>query len=241
MNAKMRMTEVLTINDISPHMRRITLTGDALTDFPEDKESAYVKAIFPDPNSSEKTPKLGFHLGFKKFMRSYTVRAFDKKNKTLAIDFAVNDHQGLATNWASQAKPGDLLGIAGPGDTKYPDLFAQKHLFFGDITALPAIAAILEQLNASAVGHAWIQVPTKQDIQQLLAPTGIEIHWLVTVEKLTDKFLVGLESQGSNLSSTAIFIAAEASKVKQLKAHLNSQCQYDKSKLYASAYWNQKK
>ncbi|WP_348350235.1 siderophore-interacting protein [Paraglaciecola sp.] len=60
----------------------------------------------------------------------------------LTLDFAVNDHQGLASNWASNAVPGDHLGIAGPGGSKHPDLYAESHLMFGDITALPAIADI---------------------------------------------------------------------------------------------------
>lgn len=241
MKSKMRMTAVLAVENISPHMRRITLTGDALFDFPESRESAHVKVIFPDPVSADKKPKLGFHFGFKKFMRSYTVRAFDKTRKTLVIDFAVNGHKGLATNWASQAKPGDLLGIAGPGDTKHTDFFAPNHLFFGDITALPAIAATLEILPKSAKGYAWIQVPNEQDIQPIAKPEGVTIQWLITEDKVTDKFLNGLESQGQDLRDTALFVAAEASVVKQLKKHLNNHCQYDKSKLYASAYWNKRK
>lgn len=237
----MRMTQVLSVNDISPHMRRIVLTGDSLADFPENKESAHVKAIFPNPNSDNKKPKLGMYFGFKKFMRSYTVRAFDKKSLALTLDFAVNDHQGLACNWALQAKVGDYLGIAGPGDPKHTDLQSKKHLFFGDITALPAIATTLEMLPENAIGHAYIQVPVEQDIQALVFPKGIEVHWLVTANKLTDEFLTGLQASGEDLQDTAIFIAVEASVVKQLKAHLNTHCQYNKAKLYASAYWNQKR
>ncbi|MBU2880423.1 siderophore-interacting protein [Psychrosphaera sp. B3R10] len=241
MGPKMRMTEVLSVSQLSPHMKRIVLTGDALADFPEGKESAHVKAIFPDPNSGTNKPRLGMYIGFKKWMRSYTIRSFDKVSRSLTIDFAVNDHQGLASNWALNAKVGDFLGIAGPGDIKHADLAAQQHLFFGDITALPAIAATLEMLPKNATGHAYIQVPEQADIQQFSAPPRIDIHWLVTANKLTDEFLTGLKLCGKNLRETAIFIAAEASVVKQLKGHLNSHCQYDKSKLYASAYWNQKR
>jgi NADPH-dependent ferric siderophore reductase len=241
MGPKMRMTQVVCVTDLSPHMRRIVLTGNALSDFPENKESAHVKAIFPNPDSSTKKPKLGMYLGFKKWMRSYTVRAFDKQKLELTIDFAVNDHQGLASNWASQATPGDYLGIAGPGDFKHTDLFAEQHLFFGDITALPAIAATLELLPANSIGHTWIQVPVKEDVQDINTPQGIEIHWIITPNKLTNEFLTGLESVGSDLNSSAIFIAAEASVVKQLRSHLNDHCHYNKSKLYASAYWNKKR
>ena len=70
---------------------------------------------------------------------------------------------------------------------------------------------------------------------------NIEINWLVTKDKLTGEFLEALESQPSDLSNTAIFMAVEASVLKQLKSHLNNHCQYKKSKLYASAYWNHKK
>jgi NADPH-dependent ferric siderophore reductase len=241
MGPKMRMTKVLAVSDLSPHMRRIILTGDALNDFPEGKQSAHVKAIFPELDDATKMPKLGMYFGFKKQMRSYTVRAFDKQNLRLTLDFAVKDHQGLAGNWAANAEPGDHLGIAGPGDTKHTDLYAARHLFFGDITALPAIAATLELMPKNAQGRAWIQVPDKLDMQIFSAPKGIEINWLVTKNKLTNEFLTGLESESENLDNTAIFIAAEASVVRQLKSHLNQHCQYDKKLLYASAYWNQKK
>ncbi|XPF93229.1 siderophore-interacting protein [Colwellia sp. RE-S-Sl-9] len=241
MGPTMRMTQVLSVCDLSPHMKRIVLTGDDLSDFPEKKEGGHVKAIFPNPASSDQKPKLGMYFGFKKWMRSYTIRSFDKKNLELTIDFAVNDHEGLASNWALQAKVGDYLGIAGPGEPKHTDLVIDNHLFLGDITALPAIAATIEKLSDTASGHAYIQVPNKEDIQSLKTPEGIEVHWLVTPNKLTDDFLSSLESRGNNLNNTAIFIAAEASVTKQLKGHLNDNCDYDKSKLYASAYWNQKR
>ncbi|MBU2872178.1 siderophore-interacting protein [Colwellia sp. E2M01] len=241
MGPKMRMTTVTSVTELSPHMKRIIVSGDDLKDFPEDKKSAHVKAIFPDPNSAHKTPKLGLYFGFKKWMRSYTVREFNKERLELTLDFAVNDHKGLATNWAVQAKPGDKLGIAGPGEPKHTNLQEDNHLFFGDITALPAIAATLEQLPASAKGKAWIQVPTELDKQSFIAPKDIEINWLVTPNKLTDKFLNAFAAEPEDLMHTAIFIATEMSIVKQLKQHLQTHCNYDKKKLYASAYWDMKK
>lgn len=241
MGPKMRMTQVSSIETLSPHMKRVVLTGESLTDFPEGKESAHVKVVFPNPDSAEKHPRLGIYLGFKKWMRSYTVRHFDQKNLQLTLDFAVNDHQGLASNWAAQATVGDYLGIAGSGDVKHTDMFADNHLFFGDLTALPAIAATLEKLPENAIGKAWIQVPDERDIQTFTSPAGVEINWLVTKDKLTDEFLNALKSQPSDLTNTAIFMAVEASVLKQLKSQLNNHCQYKKSKLYASAYWNNKK
>ncbi|MCF2949455.1 siderophore-interacting protein [Paraglaciecola aquimarina] len=241
MGPKMRMTQVSSIEDLSPHMRRIVLSGESLADFPAGKESAHVKVVFPNPESKDKRPKLGIYFGFKKFMRSYTVRYFDQANLTLTLDFAINDHQGLASNWAAQARVGEYLGIAGSGDIKHTDFHAERHLLFGDLTALPAIAATLEKLPKNATGKAWIQVPDKQDIQPLKSPNGIDIRWLVTENKMTNEFLDALTSQPTDLTNTAIFMAVEAGVLKQLKQHLNKHCEYQKSKLYASAYWNNKK
>ncbi|BCE01082.1 siderophore-interacting protein [Marinicellulosiphila megalodicopiae] len=95
MGPKMRMTQVSRIENLSQHMTRIVLTGDELSDFPVAQEGAHVKLIFP--TSGQSKPKFNLLTG-KKNMRSYTIRAFDPHTKELAIDFAVNDHQGLASN-----------------------------------------------------------------------------------------------------------------------------------------------
>jgi len=241
MQPKMRMTIVTSIIDLSPHMKRIILTGEELSDFPEDKKGAYVKAIFPDPKSNDLQPKLGMYPGFREWMRSYTIRDFNKETLSLTLDFAVNDHEGLATNWALNAKQGDKLGIAGPGDIKHAAEPGNKHLFIGDFTALPAIAAIIEQLSDDEQGNVWLQVPEKQDIQKLKKPKGIQINWIVTPNKLTNKLLDSLTSESNDLNNTAIFFAAEMSVIKQLKQYLNQNCTYDKQKLYASAYWDKEK
>ncbi|GHB77410.1 siderophore-interacting protein [Psychrosphaera saromensis] len=239
MGPKMRMTQVISIEDLSPHMRRITVTGESLTDFPQDRESAHVKVIFPKPDAIDNKPMLGIYFGFKKWMRTYTVRKFDQKELQLTLDFAINDHEGLASNWAAKAKEGDYIGIAGPGSKiKHTNLNAEHHIFIGDLTALPAIASTLEQLPASAVGSACIQVPNEADIQLLDAPKGVDVQWVVTKDKLTDRFLESLKAQPKDLRNTAIFIAGATSIVKQLKAYLNKNCQYNKSNLYASPYWN---
>ena len=241
MAPKMRMTQVKEIIDISPHMRRVIVTGEALGDFPVDRKSAHVKAIFPVPGAENKLPKLGAYDGFKTWMRSYTIREFDPRTQELWLDFAVHDHQGLASNWAESANVGDYLGIAGPGDIKHPNMDADSHLLMGDLTALPVIAATLEMLPGHASGSAYIQVPTPEDIQKLNKPKDVMVEWLVTENKKTERFLSALSAQKTTLTKTSILIAAEASIVKQLKSYLKEHCEYTKKNLYASAYWNSKK
>lgn len=246
MGPKMRLLEVVKIEDLSPHMRRITVGGESLSDFPLNMESAHVKAIFPNPNDETKTPKLGMYIGFKKWMRSYTIRHYDVNSKELTLDFAVNDHKGLASDWAINTQVGDLLGIAGPGEVKHTDFDARTHLFLGDFTALPAIAASLERLPGHAIGDAYIQVPSEADKQVFEHPVGVKVHWIVTPNKMTAEFLdrlaaIAPPNKNVDLTDVVIFIAAEATVVRDLKTHLNEHTSYDKKKLYASAYWNSKR
>ncbi len=235
MSRKMRMTQVSAIEDISPHMRRIILKGDDLHDFPAEQESAHVKAIFPQPGQNQ--PRLGLYLGAKKWMRSYTVRAFDNHNKTLTVDFAVNDHQGLATNWASDAKVGDYLGIAGPGPTKHTDLNAAWHLMIADITGLPALAAILEKFPKNAKGSAFIQVPSKADTQAISSPKGIKINWLINSDPNHNKLLDEVMKVNWLAGVPSIFIATQSRHMKAIKAFVKKQPNYNKASTYASGYW----
>jgi NADPH-dependent ferric siderophore reductase len=235
MSRKMRMTQVHAIQDISPHMRRITLSGEDLNDFPIHQESAHVKAIFPQSKGA--IPKLGLYLGAKKWMRSYTVRDFNEQTKKLTLDFAVNDHQGLATNWASEVQVGDYLGISGPGPTKHTNLNAPWHLLLADLTGLPALAAILEKLPRQAQGNAFIQIPNKADQQVIKSPKGIKINWLVNDDPLRNPLLEEIVKLTWPAGSPAIFIATQSAHMKTLKAHVKKQPNYKKSYTYASGYW----
>lgn len=232
---KMRMTQVAQIEDLGPHMRRITLTGEDLHDFPLDQESAHFKAIFPQPGQTK--PKLGIYLGFKKWMRSYTVRAFNKQTKALTVDFAVNDHQGLGTDWAKNAQVGDYLGVAGPGDTKHTNYDADWHLLVADLTGLPAAAAVLEKLPKNARGTAFLQVPTEQDKQIINCPEGVNINWVINPDLTNNALLTAVQNTHWLSGEPAIFIAAEIRQVKVIKKYVKGMPGYSNKKTYASGYW----
>ena len=235
MGPKMRMTQVAKIEDLSPHMRRIIVTGADLDGFPIEQEGAHVKAIFPRPG--EVKPKLGLYPGAKKWMRSYTIRSFDPHAKELTLDFAVNDHTGLATDWAANAKIGDLLGIAGPGPAKYPSYQADWHLIIADLTALPAAAAALEKLPEEAKGTAIIQVPTQDDIQALKAPSGITFEWVIGPYQTKNLLLEKVKNVSWMEGQPVIFIAAESKHMQEIKHFVKTQPGYQTQQAYASGYW----
>lgn len=235
MKPTFRLVQIESMEDLSPHMRRIIFSGEQLQDFPLGVESAHVKVIIPKPG--EKQLKLGLAVGLKKQMRSYTVRSFDDKQHYLTVDFAVNDHQGLVADWALQASVGDIVGIGGPGPIKYTDLDADWHLFAGDLTALPAIAATIEKLSNNAVGYAFIQVPTEEDTQHIAAPDKLVITWIVNSDLSRNALLNAIAGIEWLSGSPQIYMAGEAGQIKALHQHVKQHQQYHQSKVYASGYW----
>ncbi|MGD1907443.1 MAG: siderophore-interacting protein [Leptolyngbyaceae cyanobacterium] len=235
MKPKLRLTQVHEVQDLGPHMRRIVLRGDDLKDFPIGQESAHVKVIVPQPGETK--PKLAFSFGAKKWMRSYTVRAFDAEQYRLTIDFSVNNHRGVVADWAVQAKPGDYLGIGGPGPVKHTDLAADWHLIVGDFSALPALAATVEKLPNNAKGYVLAQVPTVEDQQHINVPPHLHFQWIVNPDVLRNELLQHVQQIDWMDGQPAIFIAGEASQVKAIHGYVESQPGYQKDKTYASAYW----
>lgn len=238
MKPKMRMAQVHKVEDLSPHMRRIVFSGNDLNDFPFHQESAHVKVIIPQPGTQK--PKLGLYFGAKKWMRSYTIRHFDTTSKHLAIDFAVNDHNGTISGWALEAKQGDYVGIGGPGPIKHTDFKADWHLIVGDFTALPAIAATVERLPADSKGYIIVQIPTAEDKQNIRTPPNMTIQWLINSEVSKNILLEHTKAIEWLNGEPAIFIAGEASQVKTIHQYAKTQPTYKKSNTYASGYWKAK-
>ncbi|MES1929079.1 Siderophore-interacting protein [Salinisphaera dokdonensis CL-ES53] len=218
---------VLANRALTPHMRRVTLGGDAMADFPADQASAYVKLMLPQPGLD------------KPVLRTYTVR--EQRADAIDIDFVVHDHGGPASRWAASARAGDTIDVGGPGPTKRLDSGADWFLLIGDMTALPAISANLEILPASAVGHAIIEVVDRDDIQSLVAPAGIQIDWLINPRpgEDSDALVDAVHALHWREGQPSIWIACEFSAMRRLREHLKTERGVDRRDLYISSYWKQ--
>lgn len=127
-------------------------------------------------------------------LRTYTVRdvlggvAGDGTTPRLVVDFVLHLDPGCtgpAAAWAASADVGDRLVVVAPrrgqsfGGVEFAPGDATDLLLVGDETALPALARILEDLPADAVGHAFVEVPVAEDVVDLRRPTGVALTWLV--------------------------------------------------------------
>ncbi|WP_028649829.1 siderophore-interacting protein [Nocardiopsis sp. CNT312] len=191
----LRRTSVARIVDVTPNMRRITLTGDELfggtmgggherPPFRSNGFDDHIKIVVPAEDGT--VPHIGTQEeqrfawnpeGFAR-TRDYTVRAWDPDTGTLDIDIVRHDH-GLASSWALRAQEGDTLHFAGPKTCALRNDEAEWHLLAGDETALPAIGRWLEEAPEGTRGHVIVEVPTAEDRQEIGTAADVDIEWLV--------------------------------------------------------------
>lgn len=175
--------EVVSTERLTPHLVRVRARGTDLTSFRESPYTdRYVKITFVKPELGLEPP---YDLAALRetlapadlpVTRTYTVR--EVEGDELAIDFVVHGDEGLAGPWAAGARPGERLVVSSPGGGYTPDPAASWHLFAGDESALPAIAAGLEALDSDARGVAFVEVAGADDELPLRAPAGVEVAWL---------------------------------------------------------------
>ncbi len=180
MQARVAATERLT-----PGMIRVVLDGGDLERFEmPDATDAYINVAFRpagasydevfDPRAVRETcPAEEWPA-----RRRYTVRSWDTATHALTLDVVVHADEGVASRWALNAGPGDVLVFEGPGGGYRPSPGADWHLLVGDESALPSIAASLEALSAGerAVVRVVCDGPSYEI--PLTTAADLDLQWL---------------------------------------------------------------
>lgn len=251
----LREARVLRVEDVTPGMRRVTLTGDQLATFaltadtkvPELVSTGFdddIRVIFPYPGESEPVlpsyvdgkwvaPKDRRPLG-----RYYTVRRWDPVARELDLDF-VKHGVGVAATWAERAQAGDVVHFGGPSASAgLPEGFDWL-LVVGDETALPAIGRLLEELPADARAQVFVEVAEASHRQELRELGGVSVTWLSRD---------GAAAGGSGLLDAVraaewweggvfAWVAGEQSVVRDVRRHLVEEREVPKPHVDFCGYW----
>ncbi|GAB3554124.1 siderophore-interacting protein [Arthrobacter tumbae] len=232
---------------MTPHMVRVTLGGPAFEQFrPKDVTDSYVKMLFAKPELGLEPPYDLVALREQlppddvPVTRTYTVRRVDSVDRTIDIDFVVHGDEGLAGPWAARAKQGDRIALMGPNGAYAPDATADWHLFVGDASALPAIAAALEYLPAEAAGVAFLECRGHDDVIELTKPSGVEVVWVHrearddTTASLLAAAVAGYEWPAGRVQ---VFAHGERESMKALRDVFLKERGLSKNQLSLSGYW----
>lgn len=243
---KFRLLRVVRVQTLTPHLIRVTFTGEDLHDFESASFDDHIKVFFPAPGTDHITlPTMGpegaiFPEGERPVMRDFTPRRFDRAASELDIEFAVHE-AGPAASWAVQAKPGQTLGIGGPrGSLVIPAGF-DWHLLIGDETALPAIARRLEELPAAVRVIAILEVADPSAHMEFTTRTDLHAVWRYRSES-TMRGAALLEAiRETNLPQGEgyVWAAGESASMRAVRQHLVGERGIDKKRIRAAAYWRQ--
>ena len=186
-----RRTTTLTVTRterLTPHMVRVFF-GDPDFDGFEASEftDSYVKIHFGGADDPT--------------LRTYTVRSVDPVRREIAIDFVVHGDEGVAGPWASTVQPGTAVTMFGPGGAYSPRAEADWHLFAGDESAIPAIAAAVEALPEDAIAKVFVEVADRHDEIYMESLAVVDVTW---IHRGASSNEVGEDNAGDN----APFIAA---------------------------------
>ncbi|MEO5805946.1 siderophore-interacting protein [Devosia sp.] len=241
---RMRLLDVVGVADITPLMRRITLSGD-LVGFVSAGHADHIKAFFPTPGTDPVVPVLGpngaeFPEGTPRpQMRDYTPRYFDKAANTLDIDFVLHG-DGPASSWAAQATIGQQLLIGGPRGSMIVPPAYDWYLLAGDETALPALGRRIEELPKGANVIAVIEVDNLAEEQRFKTKadlTLIYVHRNGQPAGTTALILNKLRELQFPAGEAHSYIAGESAMSRAVRQFLEAERGFNPEYIRAAGYW----
>ncbi|SNS38516.1 siderophore-interacting protein [Rhodococcoides kyotonense] len=252
----MREFDVLTVEDVTPGMRRVTLGGPSMdrhvrdgVELPAVCSNGFdddIKLLPVDPGTGAlpfEVPRnldngtVDWPSGSFQYSRTYTVRRFDAAARELVVDFAAHKG-GLASEWAYSVQPGEKILVAGPKHSSSLPKGVDWILIAGDETALPAIAHCLEKLPADLPATVVIEVAEPSHRQELSSNAEVDVSWL---------YRSGVDGQ-SRLVETVqnapwrpgqpyLWVAGEASTIKPLRRWAKHDRELAKQFVEITGYW----
>ncbi len=179
------------VEQLSPSFRRFTFTGPELDLFGDPGLDVRIKFVLPAPDGGYEHLVRDAESWYAAWrdqpeerrnpLRTYTTVAVRPEAREVDVDVVLHGDAGPASRWALAAEVGTPLVLLGPdatfdgpaGGIEFrPPTRPHALLLAGDETALPAIAAICEDLPADAWGEVYVEVPHVGDARDLVTPPG---------------------------------------------------------------------
>ncbi len=243
--------ETVSVEKLTPSMIRTVLKiegGERL--MPSGHPDEWVRlALQPDPMTPVTLPvlmengKWGRPDGSKHCPnRPYTIRRWDAGRSEMVVDIVVHEG-GVAAGWAMNAKVGDVVGICNPEGRFWMPAGSQWLLMLTDITGLPAVGRVLEEVPAGFKVVAHVEIPSDADRQSIETEANVEMAWHLCHGPRPDRPghtelpRIAREITALPDGPGYIYIAGEAKAVSACREHFRDTLGFDKSRIDAVGYW----
>ncbi|WP_405062703.1 siderophore-interacting protein [Kribbella sp. NBC_01505] len=253
---------VQAIEDLSPHLRRVTFVAPRLAEAVVAGPDQRIKILLPPPNGTDLMLLSGAEWyadwcaqpeDERCIMRTYTIRELRAEQSELDIEFVLHGVNGPASAWATDVVPGAEIalfipfavdttstkGMLNSGVDYVPPSTSKHRVLIADETALPALTGILEQLEPGVHATVFAQVPDDRDVRPLPTPGTADVTW-ITAAPESDADLPLLEAlKAAELPESVDFawVAGESSMIKAVRRHLVNVIGLPKPSISFQGYW----
>jgi len=204
---------------ISPHYLRLSFNaGGLLADRPV-HPTMWIRMWFAD--------------GDKLHQRGYTLVDPDPAADTVDIEFAL--HDGIASDWARNAQPGDTVEATVLGSNfTLPEPPPAGYVIVGDTASLPAINSLL-----TAIGDAPARVFLEaghEDDKQLPVARSTDIVW-VDRKNAGEALVEAVAAAAFDASDHFGWVACDNRTTRAVAKVFREQYKIPKKSIKAQAYW----
>ncbi|HVS07962.1 MAG TPA: siderophore-interacting protein [Candidatus Dormibacteraeota bacterium] len=211
------------VEDVTPHMRRIQLTGPSLEAFEYFAGQDLALPVVRDDGSVVR--------------RRYTIRRYDPERRLIDLDFVMHG-DGPGIRWAQAARPGLAIEAIGPRGKIGLNPNAKSHLFAGDATAVPGSLAMMEALPAGVRANAYLMVGGPRERQSFAADATKTVTWhYESGMGGPDGLVAAVSAVGVVPDAGHAYLAGEVALVSALNATLLARG-WTADQISAKAYWN---
>ncbi|MGN2640437.1 siderophore-interacting protein [Nocardia takedensis] len=255
---RIRSAETLTAKRISPNFVRVTVGGPDLHDFtPMGYDQWFRLFLKRDGQSELRLPTVANNLWYAQYLmmskdsrplvRNYTVREFRPagagqygEHPEIDIDFVAHGDDSPAAAWANNVSAGTEVGLFDEGIMYQPPEESNWSLLVADESALPAVAGVLRSAPRTLRGAAYIEIPHAEDVQELGAPEGVQVHWLPRTDPHASIGALAAETvRGADIPPVGVyaFVAGEQALASGTRRHLANDRGIPKADITFTGYW----
>ncbi|MFD0267247.1 siderophore-interacting protein [Streptomyces sp. NPDC127106] len=184
--------------------------------------------------------RLWFDDDGKPHQRAYTLVDPDAAEGTFALEFAL--HDGIASDWARNANPGDTIEatVQGTGFSA-PAPAPERLLVIGDPASLPAINSLLDAYPQTPA-TIWFETQHEADadLPVRLHPDRHEIRRVPRSgdgAALVERIRAELPALASDPESAYVWLACDTATTRTLSGYLRKDLGLPKQRVNSLGYW----
>lgn len=205
-------------SEISANYLRLHFDSGALLTERPVHPTMWIRGWFPD--------------GDKSHQRGYTLANPDPSAGTVDIDFAM--HDGVATRWAKDAEPGDVLEVTVLGSNfELPTPDPTGYVIVGDTASLPAVNSLLEAIGETP---ATVFLEAGHDDDRDLPVSRGDVTW-VDRENSGETLVEAVRASAFDASDHFGWVACDNRTTRSVARVLREDFMIPRKAMKAQAYW----